>query len=85
MMFQCANGRDDNRHVGAQTGLATLDINELLGTQIGSESCFSNDIVGELQCSLSGDDGVAAVRDVGERAAMHKCGIIFQRLYQIRF
>ena len=76
--------RGDNHHcIRRQTGLATLDVHELFGTQIGAEPSLGHHIIRQLQRGGGGDDRVTAMRDIGERAAMHKGGVVFQRLHDV--
>ena len=83
-IFMRAHGRDDDRRRRLQPGLAALDVEELLGAEIGAEAGFGHDIVGELQRRRGRDHRVAAMRDVGERAAMHEGRVVLQRLHQVR-
>jgi hypothetical protein len=69
----------------AQTGLAALDVDELLGAQIGAEAGLGHDVVRELQRAAGGDDRVAAVRDVREGAAVDERRIVLERLHEVRF
>ena len=52
---------------GSQARLAALDVDELLGAEVGAEAGFRHHVVGELQRGFGGHHGVAAVRDIGER------------------
>ena len=69
--------RDKPRH-------AAFDIKELFSSEICSEACLGNGIVAELQCHPCGDDRIAAVRDVGKRTAVYKCGGSLKRLHKVR-
>ena len=69
---------------GLEPGLAALDVEELLGAEIGAEAGFGDDVVGELERGLGGEHRVAAVGDVGERAAVDEGGVVLQRLHQVR-
>ncbi len=82
--LQRAHGGDEHDHVGPQPGLATLDIDEFFGTEVGAEASLGDNIVGQLQRGASGDHRVAAVRDVGERATVNERRVVFQRLHQVR-
>ena len=75
--------RDDHHRVGPQARLAALDVDELLRAEIGAEAGFGHDVVGELQRGLRRDHRVAAVRDVGERAAVDERRIVLQRLHEV--
>ena len=77
-------GRNQDYGIRMKFGLATFDIEKLLCAKIGAEACFCHDIVGEFQRRFCRDDGIAAVRYVGERTAVHEAGIVFQCLYEIR-
>ena len=78
-----AHGGDDDRGRRLQAGLAALDVEEFFRAEIGAETGFGDDIVGELQRRRGGDDRVAAMRDVGERAAMHEGRVVLQRLHEV--
>ena len=60
----------EDGEVRFETALAALDIEEFLGSEVGSESGFSDDIFTEGHSCLGRDDRVASVGDVCERAAM---------------
>jgi hypothetical protein len=79
-----ADGGDDDGGSRLQARLAALDVEELLGAEIGAETGFGDDIVGQLQRRRGGHHRVAAMGDVGERAAMHEGRVVFQRLHQVR-
>ena len=79
-----AHGGDDDRRRRLQAGLAALDVEELFRAEIGAEAGFGDHIVGELQRRRGGDHRVAAMRDVGERAAMHEGRVVLQRLHEVR-
>ncbi len=44
-----ADGGDDHHRVGLQPGLAALDVEELLGAEVGAEAGLGDDVVGELE------------------------------------
>ena len=83
-VFQRARRADEHRGDRAQARLAALDVDELLGAQVGAEAGFRDDVVGELERRLRRDDGVAAVRDVRERAAVHERRRLLERLHEVR-
>ena len=68
----------------AQPGLAALDVDELLRTQIGAEAGLGHHEVGQPQAGPGGDHRVAAVGDVRERAAVHERRRVLEGLHQIR-
>ena len=67
-----------------QPGLAALDVKELFCAKVGTKASFGDNILTQLQRGLGRDDRVAAMRDVGERAAMHEGGVVFQGLHDVR-
>ena len=79
-----AHGRDDHRGVGREAGLAALDVEELLGAEVGAEARLGDHVVGELERGPRGDHRVAAVRDVGERAAVDERRVVLERLHEVR-
>ena len=68
---------------GRQPGLAALDVEELLGAEIGAEAGLGDHVVAELERRARRHHRVAAMGDVGERAAMDEGGIALQRLHQV--
>ncbi len=82
--LQRADGRDDHRAVGRKPGLAALDVEEFFAAEVGAETGFGHDVVGELERGGGGEHGVAAMRDVGERSAMDEGRRAFERLHEIR-
>ena len=84
MHLQCAQGRDQHHRVGGDAGLATLDVEELLGSEVGPEPGLGDDVVGELERGPGCDDRVAPVGDVRERPAVDDGGVVLQRLHQVR-
>ena len=83
MHLERADGRHQHDGIGLQTGLAALDVDELLAAQVGAEARLGHHVVGELQRRRRGQHRVAAVRDVGERPAMDEGGRALQRLHQV--
>ena len=83
MHLQRAHGRHDDRGVRLQPGLAAFDVEEFLGAEIGAEPGLGDDVIGELQRGRRRDHRIAAMGDVGERAAMDEGGVVLERLHQI--
>ncbi len=79
-----AHGRHDHGRRRLQARLAALDVEELLGPEVGAEAGLGDDVVGKLQRGRGRQHRVAAVRDVGERTAVDEDGIVLQRLHQVR-
>ena len=74
----------DHRRARPQAGLAALDVDELLRAEVGAEAGLGHHVVRQLQCRARGDHRVAAVRDVGERAAVDEGRVVLERLHQVR-
>ena len=68
---------------GGDAGSAALDVQELLGAQIGAETGLGDHIVGQGQAQTGGHDAVAAVGDVGEGTAVDDGGVVLQGLDQV--
>ena len=83
MHLQRPDGGDDHRAVGREPRLAALDVEELLGPQVGAEAGLGHHVVGELERGPGGDHRVAAVGDVGEGAAVDQRRVVLQRLHQV--
>ena len=84
VVLQRPHGGNDDSTVGAQPALAALDIDELLCPQISAEAGLGDHIVAQLQRRLGRNHTVAAVRNIGERAAVQDGRIVLQRLHQVR-
>ena len=70
--------------IGLEPGFAAFDVEEFLGAEIGAEASLGDHVIGELERRLGGDHRIAAMRDIGERAAMDEGGVVLERLHQIR-
>lgn len=84
MHLEGADGRDDHDGRRRDAGLAALDVEEFLGSEVGAEAGLGHDVVRELQGRRRRQHRVAAVGDVGERTAVNKHGIVLQRLHEVR-
>ena len=71
VILQCAHGRDQHHHLWLQTCYAALDVNKFLGAKIGAEARFGHRVIRELERSARSRHGIAPVRDIGERPAVH--------------
>ena len=78
------HSRDDDGGRGAHAGRAAQDVDELLGSEVGAEPRLGHDVVGEAQRGLRRDRRVAAVRDVGERAAVDERRRVLEGLHEVR-
>ena len=81
--FQRPHGRDDDHCVGLEPRLPALDVEELLGAEVGAEAGLGDRVVAELERRARRDHRVAAVGDVGERAAVDQCRRALDRLHQV--
>ena len=71
------------RSRGADARRAALDVDELLGAQIGAKPRLGHHVVGEAQARHGGDHAVAAVGDIGEGATVNKRRRAFKGLHQV--
>ena len=83
VVLKRTSGRDDHDGAGANARHAALDVEELLGTQIGTEAGLGNGNIAKTHSHTRGHDGVAAVGDIGEGTAVDKRGRTLERLHQI--
>ena len=83
VIFERAHRGDDHHCIGLQPREAAFDVEELLRTQIGAEARLGHAVVAERHGHARGHDGVAAMRDVGERAAVHERRRALERLHQV--
>jgi len=81
--FQSLCSGNDNSQLGLQTALAAFDVIELLRSQVCTEAGFRHYIVAKCHCHFGGENGVAAMCNIGERTAMNKSGCPFGSLYQV--
>ena len=84
VVLERADGGNHHNAVGREAGQAALDVEELLRAEVGAEARFRDAVIAELQGQLRGAHGVAAVRNVGERTAVHNGRRVFQRLHKVR-
>ena len=85
VVLQSAHRSHDDHRGGLEACHAALDIEELLRAQIGGKARFRYGVVAQLQRHARRGDGVAAVGDVRERAAVDERRRALQRLHQVRF
>ena len=83
VVLEGAQGRHHHHRIGAQARLAALDVNELLSAQISTKAGLGDHILAKLERSLGGGDGVAAVGNVGKRAAVDDGRVVLQGLHQV--
>ena len=83
VVLEGAGGSDHHDGARANPGHAALDVEELLGSEVRAEACLGNGNIAEAHGHPRGHDGVAAMRDVGERTAVHERRRVFERLHEI--
>ena len=83
MVLEGTQRRHHHRHVRPQARLAALDVDELLGAQIGAKAGLGHHVLAQLERSLGGGDGVATMGDVGKRTAMDDGWVVLQGLHQV--
>ena len=81
--LQSPDGGDQHDAIGDHTGVATLDVEELFRTQIGTEAGFGDAVVAQLEGHTRGLHGVAAMGDVGEGPTVNDGRRVLERLYQV--
>ena len=81
--LQSLCGGYDDGEVGAEAALATENVVELLGAEVGSEARLGDGVVGVAERHACGKEGVAAVGNVGEGAAVHQGRRVFGGLHEV--
>src|SRR6185437_12896573 len=74
-----------NKHGGVrlESAHARLDIEKLLGTEVGTEAGLGHEDIGQFQADLVGQDRTVAVGDIAERASMDEGRGMLNRLQKI--
>ena len=72
--FESAYGGDEHDGGRGETALTAFDMDEFFTAEVKGEAAFGDDEIGVGKGHAGGDDGVAAVGDVGEGAAVEKGG-----------
>lgn len=84
MHLERADGGHNDDGIRREPALAALDVQELFRTQVKGESGLRHGVLAAGQGHARGQHGVAAVRDVGERTAVHERRHALQALHQVR-
>ena len=84
VILERANRSNDHNGARLQSGHAALDIEELLRAEISAEAGLGNRIVRQTQRDFGSGHGVASMRNIGKRAAMHERRRMLQRLHKVR-
>ena len=74
---------DNHCETWLESALAAFDIIELLRSQVRTEAGFRHYVIAEGHSHFGSENGVAAMRYICERTAMHKSGCSFGGLYQV--
>ena len=83
VQLQALRCRYDNGQFRGQARFAAFDVEEFFRTEIRAEAGFGDDVIAVGQGHLGRQHGVAAVGDVGERAAVDEGRGIFGGLHQV--
>ena len=83
VVLKRAGSGDDHDSTRANTRHAALDVEELLGTQIGAKAGLGNGDIAKAHGHTRSHDGVAAVGNIGEGTAVDKRRRTLERLDQI--
>ena len=81
--FERAHGGDHHARRRRKTGEAALDVEELLRAEVGAEARLRDDVIPHFERRFGRHDGVAPVRDVGKRPAVHEGGRPLERLHEV--
>ena len=84
VVLERANSRDNHNCIGLQIRQAALDVEEFLGTKIGTETGFRNGVIAQRHGHARSDDRIAAVGDVREGTAVNECRRTLKRLHKVR-
>ena len=74
--FKRPHSGHDHRGSWREACFAAFNVEEFFSAKISAKACFSHHIISQLQGCLCCHNGVATMRDVGKRAAMHKGWIV---------
>ena len=85
VVLKRTSGSDDHDGAGANARHAALDIEELLGTQVGAKAGLGNGNIAKAHSHTRGHDRVAAVGNVGEGTAVDKRRRALECLNQVGF
>ena len=85
MHFKSANRGNNNDGGRSKSRHTAFYIKEFFRTEVCAEARFRNSVVAHAKRKSGGGNGIAAVRDICERASVNKCGSAFKRLNKVRF
>ncbi len=84
MVLERAHRRHEHCCRGLQAARAALEVQELLGAQIGAKSRFGNYPVGIAQGHARCNQRVGSLRDVGKGSAVQNRWVALKRLHKVR-
>ena len=84
VVLERTDGGHDYDSARLEVRHAALDVQELLRAQVGGEARLGDDVVRALERHARGGYAVAAVGDVGKRAAVDEGRCALKRLHQVR-
>ena len=82
--LQGLDGRHEHHGIGLEIRFAAFDVEELLGAEVSAEARLGHHEVGKLERGARRNERIAAVRDVGERPAVHERGAVLDGLHEVR-
>ena len=82
--FQRPHSGHQHNGVWLQTRQAAFDVQELFRAEVRAEARLRHSVVSQPHSHPGGGDGIAAMGDIGEGAAMDKHGRSLKGLHQIR-
>ena len=83
LIAEALHGGDEHGGGGADARDAHDDVDVFFRAEVGSETAFVDDVVGEAQADLLRDDAAGAVGDVAERAGVDESGRAFGGLDEV--
>jgi len=83
MVFDRFFGRDNHNSRWSQIADAAFDVKKLFSPQVTCKSGLGYDAVTKFQGHPGCHEGIATMRDIGERTTMNKSGRTVERLHQI--
>ena len=82
--FEARDRGDQHDATGPDPCHSTLEVQELLASKVEAEAGLGHHVLREAERHARGDHAVAALRDVGERAAVDQGRPAFRRAHQVR-
>ena len=83
VVAQGAYGGHQYHSGGGQARVAALDVEKLLGPEVGPETGFRHHVVAQREAHAGGQHGIGALGNVGEGPAVDQGGGLLQGLHQV--